>query len=46
MAVVAWLLAAMLGLGTHPRFLVHDSPREADMHNGWSLPPATVGARP
>jgi cytochrome c oxidase cbb3-type subunit 3 len=21
-------------------------PREADMHNGWSLPPATVGARP
>jgi cytochrome c oxidase cbb3-type subunit 3 len=21
-------------------------PREADMHNGWSLPPATVGTRP
>lgn len=26
------LLAGMLGQGRHPRFLVHDSPREADMH--------------
>jgi hypothetical protein len=28
------LLAAMLGLGTYPRLLIHDSPREADMHRG------------
>lgn len=26
------LLAAMLGRGNHPRLLIHDSPREADMH--------------
>jgi len=26
------LLAGMLGHGNHPRLLVHDSPREADMH--------------
>src|SRR5262249_5443054 len=26
------LLAAMLGRGDHPRLLIHDSPREADMH--------------
>lgn len=29
---LACLVAGMCGQGRHPRFLVHDSPREADMH--------------
>jgi hypothetical protein len=28
------MLATMLGRGAHPRLLIHDSPREADMHQG------------